>query len=402
MLRGKKILLGVTGGIAAYKSALLVRELIKKGALVKVIMTKGASDFITPLTLSVLSKNPVFIDFFNPQTGEWNNHVDLGIWADAFIIAPATANTLGKMANGISDNLLLATYLSARCPVFVAPAMDLDMYKHESVIQNLQTLKNRSVHIIPAESGELASGLQGEGRMAEPENIIRFIENFLSQNLPLAGKKALITAGPTYEPIDPVRFIGNRSSGLMGIEIANRFADLGAAVTLVLGPTHLRASDAVETIRVETADEMAEKAIQKAPNADFIVCAAAVADYKPENPQKEKIKKTGEQLSVNLVKNPDILAYLGQHKTAKQIVVGFALETEQEEKNALDKLSRKNADIIILNSLRDEGSGFMSPTNKITIFDRLGNRVEFMQKPKNKVAEDIVNAATELYSKLTS
>ncbi|MCG9911902.1 MAG: bifunctional phosphopantothenoylcysteine decarboxylase/phosphopantothenate--cysteine ligase CoaBC [Flavobacteriales bacterium] len=402
MLRGKKILLGVTGGIAAYKSALLVRELIKKGALVKVIMTKGASDFITPLTLSVLSKNPVFIDFFNPQTGEWNNHVDLGIWADAFIIAPATANTLGKMANGISDNLLLATYLSARCPVFVAPAMDLDMYKHESVIQNLQTLKNRSVHIIPAESGELASGLEGEGRMAEPENIIRFIENFLSQNLPLAGKKALITAGPTYEPLDPVRFIGNRSSGLMGIEIANRFADLGAAVTLVLGPTHLRASDTVETIRVETADEMAEKAIQKAPNSDFIVCAAAVADYKPENPQKEKIKKTGEKLSVNLVKNPDILAYLGLHKTAKQIVVGFALETEQEEKNAQDKLSRKNADIIILNSLRDEGSGFMSPTNKITIFDRLGNRVEFMQKPKNKVAEDIVNAATELYSKLTS
>jgi phosphopantothenoylcysteine decarboxylase/phosphopantothenate--cysteine ligase len=402
MLRGKKILLGVTGGIAAYKSAHLVRELIKKGSRVKVIMTKGASDFITPLTLSVLSKNPVFIDFFDPRTGQWNNHVDLGIWADVFIIAPATANTLGKMANGISDNLLLATYLSARCPVFLAPSMDLDMYRHESVIQNLQTLKNRGVGIIPAESGELASGLWGEGRMAEPENIIRFVENFLSQNRPLAGKKALITAGPTFEPIDPVRFIGNRSSGLMGIEIANRFAELGAEVTLVLGPTHLSASDSVETIRVETADEMAEKAIQKAQNADFIVCAAAVADYKPQNPQKEKIKKTGEQISLNLVKNPDILAYLGKHKTADQIVVGFALETEDEEKNALDKLSRKNADIIVLNSLRDEGSGFISPTNKITIFNRLGNRVEFTRKPKNKVAEDIVNAATELYSKLNS
>lgn len=399
MFHGKHILVGVTGGIAAYKSALLVREFIKGGAHVKVIMTKGACDFITPLTLSVLSKNPVYTEFFNPQTGEWNNHVDLGLWADAFIIAPATANSLGKMASGISDNLLLATYLSARCPVFVAPAMDLDMYKHPATLANLAKLQEHGIHIIPAENGELASGLSGEGRMAEPPHILEFVRQHFSQSLPLFGKKVLITAGPTYEPLDPVRFIGNRSTGLMGIEIARIFAEKGAEVNLVIGPTHLDIPKGVKAEHVGTAQEMADRVFAQAENADYIICAAAVADYRPEQAATEKIKKDGDTLDVHLVKNVDILSTLGKTKKDHQILVGFALETQNEAENALGKLHRKNADIIVLNSLRDSGAGFGTPTNKITIFDKHGNRENFEQKSKNKVAEDIVNKAVSLASK---
>lgn len=399
MLSGKHILLGVSGGIAAYKSALLVRELIKGGALVKVIMTKGACDFITPLTISTLSKNPVYTDLFNPQTGEWNNHVELGLWADAFIIAPATANTIGKMAGGISDNLLLTTYLSARCPVFVAPAMDLDMYKHPAFVQNIDRLKAQKVRIIPAESGELASGLSGEGRMAEPANIVQFLSDYFEQGKPLRGKKALITAGPTHEAIDPVRFIGNRSSGQMGIEIARVFAELGAESILILGPSHLEVPKEIKTIRVESAREMAEVVFQHSESTHFLVCAAAVADYRPETEQTQKIKKTGETLQLNLIKNPDILFELGQRKKEGQILVGFALETDNEEANALAKLKHKNADMIVLNSMRNAEAGFAKPTNKITIFDLHGKREDFDTKPKNKVAEDIVNKAVQLATK---
>lgn len=399
MLSGKHILLGVSGGIAAYKSALLVRELIKGGALVKVIMTKGACDFITPLTISTLSKNPVYTDLFNPETGEWNNHVELGLWADAFVIAPATANTIGKMAGGISDNLLLTTYLSARCPVFVAPAMDLDMYKHPAFVQNIETLKTQNVRIIPAESGELASGLSGEGRMAEPANIVQFLSDYFEHGKPLKGKRALITAGPTHEAIDPVRFIGNRSSGQMGIEIARVFAELGAESVLVLGPSHLEVPKGIQTIRVESAREMAEAVFQHSEHTHFLVCAAAVADYRPETEQTQKIKKTGETLQLNLIKNPDILFELGQRKKEGQILVGFALETDNEEANALAKLKHKNADMIVLNSMRNAEAGFAKPTNKITIFDRHGKLEDFDTKPKNKVAEDIVNKAVQLATK---
>lgn len=398
MLRGKHILIGVTGGIAAYKSALLVRELIKSGAHVKVIMTKGASDFITPLTLSVLSKNPVHTEFFDPQTGAWNNHVELGIWADVFIIAPATANSLGKMVNGIADNLLLATYLSVRCPVFVAPAMDLDMYKHPSTLENLQKLAERGVDIIPAETGELASGLSGEGRMAEPAHIVEFVTHVLAQSKPLFGKKVLITAGPTYEPLDPVRFIGNRSTGLMGIEIAKEFQDRGAEVYLVIGPSHIEIPSGIQAFRVETAQDMANEVFSRSDDADFIVCAAAVADYRAANPSTEKIKKHGDTLDVQLVKNTDILSELGKRKKESQVLVGFALETQNEEANALDKLKRKNADMIVLNSLREPGAGFGGPTNKITIFDKYGQREDFDRKSKNKVAVDIVNKAVNLSS----
>jgi phosphopantothenoylcysteine decarboxylase/phosphopantothenate--cysteine ligase len=396
MFHGKHILVGVTGGIAAYKSALLVREFIKGGAQVKVIMTQGACDFITPLTLSVLSKNPVYMEFFNPQTGEWNNHVELGLWADAFVIAPATANSLGKMASGISDNLLLATFLSARCPVFVAPAMDLDMYKHPATLENIQKLVAHGTYIIPAENGELASGLSGEGRMAEPTNITTFISQSFSKNQPLYGKKVLITAGPTYEALDPVRFIGNRSTGLMGIEIAREFRALGAEVNLIIGPSHLEIPSGILTTRVETAQQMADSVFAISDSADFIVCAAAVADYRPLNPSAEKIKKHGDTLDIQFVKNTDILSELGKRKKEGQVLVGFALETQNEEENALGKLQRKNADIIVLNSLRDAGAGFGTPTNKITIFDKHGQRENFDRKEKNKVAADIVNKAVSM------
>lgn len=395
MLAGKHVLLGVTGGIAAYKTAFLVRELIKSGARVQVIMTQGASDFVTPLTLATLSKNPVYTDFFNPENGSWTNHVELGLWADYFIIAPATANTISKLAKGQSDNLLTATYLSARCPVFIAPAMDLDMWAHPSVQQNIGLLKERGDLIIPPEKGELASGLQGEGRMAEPENIVKFLTAWTAERKPLAGKKAMITAGPTFEPLDPVRFIGNRSSGLMGIEIARRFRELGAEVHLILGPTHLEPPAGLNVIRVETAVEMHEAAMIHASDSDFLVCAAAVADYRPENNRAEKIKKTDETFQLNLVKNPDILKDLGEIKKPGQVLIGFALETHDEEFHARKKLEEKRADLIVLNSLRNPEAGFAKPTNKITIFDRSGGSREFEAKPKNKVAADIVTYATE-------
>lgn len=393
MLAGKHILLGVTGGIAAYKTTYLVRHLIKSGAEVRVIMTPSASAFITPLTLSTLSKNPVHRELFNPETGMWNNHVDLGLWADYFIIAPATANTLSKLASGQSDNLLTATYLSARCPIFIAPAMDLDMWAHPAVQQNITLLKERGNLIIPPEKGELASGLEGEGRMAEPENIMKFLMDRCQSKLPLNGKKVLVTAGPTYEPIDPVRFIGNRSSGLMGIEIAKCFAEKGARVVLVLGPTHLEPPKGIDVLRVETAAQMFDAAMTHSPDADFIICAAAVADYRPGEMQERKIKKTEESLRLDLVKNADILAHIGRQKRPEQILVGFALETHDEESNALKKLETKKTDLMVLNSMQDPAAGFGKATNKITIFDRMGGRYDFEPKLKNKVAEDIVHMA---------
>jgi phosphopantothenoylcysteine decarboxylase/phosphopantothenate--cysteine ligase len=393
MLAGKHILLGVTGGIAAYKTTYLVRHLIKSGAEVRIIMTPSAKAFITPLTLSTLSKHPVHTEMFDSETGTWNNHVELGIWADYFIIAPATANTLSKLASGQSDNLLTATYLSSRCPVFIAPAMDLDMWIHPAVQQNITLLKERGNLIIPPEKGELASGLEGEGRMAEPENVLQFIIDQQISKLTLNGKKVLVTAGPTYEPIDPVRFIGNRSSGLMGIEIAKRFAEKGAGVVLVLGPTHLEPPKGMEILRVETAEQMFDAAMTNSPDADFIICAAAVADYRPGEARDRKIKKTEEPLRLELVKNTDILAHIGKQKRPEQVLVGFALETHDEEYNALKKLENKNADLIVLNSLQDPEAGFGKATNKITIFDRKGQRHDFEPKLKNKVAEDIVDMA---------
>ncbi len=391
MLAGKKILLGVTGGIAAYKTTFLVRLLLKAGAEVKVILTQSAVSFVTPLTLATLSKNPVHLDFINEADGtlDWNNHVELGLWADLMIIAPATANTLSKMANGSSDNLLLATYLSAKCKVFFAPAMDLDMYQHPTTKANYQKLQSFGNIMIPATTGELASGLDGEGRMEEPEKIVEFIEDYLKEGLPLSHKKVLITAGPTYEAIDPVRFIGNHSSGLTGIELAKKAASLGADVVLVLGPSAIQVNDtSIQVIRVTSADEMYAAVMENFKNAEVVIAAAAVADYKPKNQAKEKIKKSSDSLSIELVKNKDILHTMGTSKTG-QYLVGFALETENELANALQKLKKKNLDAIILNSLKDEGAGFGGSTNKITIIDKNSSIKTFEVKSKAKVASDI-------------
>ncbi|MGB5645564.1 MAG: bifunctional phosphopantothenoylcysteine decarboxylase/phosphopantothenate--cysteine ligase CoaBC [Muriicola sp.] len=391
MLAGKKILLGVTGGIAAYKTTFLVRLLIKAGAEVKVILTQSAVSFVTPLTLATLSKNPVHLDFINEADGtlDWNNHVELGLWADLMIIAPATANTLSKMANGSSDNLLLATYLSAKCKVFFAPAMDLDMYQHPTTKANYQKLQSFGNIMIPATSGELASGLDGEGRMEEPEKIVEFIEDYLKEGLPLSHKKVLITAGPTYEAIDPVRFIGNHSSGLMGVELAKKAASLGADVVLVLGPSAIQINDtSIQVIRVTSADEMYVAVMENFKNAEVVIAAAAVADYKPKNRAKEKIKKSSDSLNIELVKNKDILLSMGKSKTG-QYLVGFALETENELANALQKLKKKNLDAIILNSLKDEGAGFGGSTKKITIIDTNSSIKAFEVKTKAKVASDI-------------
>ncbi|MDC6364961.1 MULTISPECIES: bifunctional phosphopantothenoylcysteine decarboxylase/phosphopantothenate--cysteine ligase CoaBC [Flavobacteriaceae] len=391
MLGGKKILLGITGGIAAYKTTFLVRLMIKAGAEVKVVMTQSASSFVSPLTLSTLSKNPVLMDFVNAEDGSisWNNHVELGLWADLMVIAPATANTLSKMANGTCDNLLLATYLSAKCPVYFAPAMDLDMYKHPSTKTSIEKLQSFGNTMIPAESGELASGLHGEGRMAEPENIIQFIQEDIIQGLPLKGKKVLITAGPTHEAIDPVRFLGNRSSGTMGFELAKKAADLGAEVILVSGPTNLIVENvAIDLIRVISAQEMYDACHQYYPNVDVAISAAAVADYRPKNVAKEKIKKEEGGLKIELERNPDILKSLGEAKK-NQFLVGFALETENEVKNAKGKLQRKNLDAIILNTLKDEGAGFGKGTNKITFIDKNLDEKTFPLKTKPEVASDI-------------
>lgn len=393
VLKGKKILLGVTGGIAAYKTASLVRLFIKAGAQVQVVMTPASKDFVTPLTLSTLSKNPVFSEFYNEEDENalWNNHVELGLWADLMIIAPATANTLAKMANGNCDNLLMATYLSAKCPVYFAPAMDLDMYKHPTSIDNFHKLQLFGNIMIPAESGELASGLSGEGRMAEPENIISFLENDILQKLPLKGKKILITAGPTYEAIDPVRFIGNHSSGKMGFDIANQAVQLGAEVILISGPTHLNVTNSViNVIRVQSAEEMYEQCHLYFDSVDIAIAAAAVADYKPKVVANQKIKKSENNFSIELEKTKDILASLGAIKK-HQFLVGFALETENEIEHAKLKIQKKNLDLIVLNSLNDKGAGFGKETNKVTFIDKSFQIEPMPLKSKEEVAKDILN-----------
>lgn len=400
VLSGKKILLGISGGIAAYKTASLVRLFIKSGAEVQVVMTPASKDFVTPLTLSTLSKKPVFSEFFNEEDSNalWNNHVELALWADIMLIAPATANTLSKMANGTCDNLLIATYLSGKCPVYIAPAMDLDMYKHHSTLHSLEKLKSFGNLIIPAESGELASGLQGEGRMAEPENIVAFIQNDIEGKLPLRGKKILITAGPTYESIDPVRFIGNHSSGKMGYDIANCAANNGAEVILVSGPTHLSIQNtAVQLIKVTSAAQMYEQCKTYFDNVDVAIAAAAVADYKPKNVALQKIKKSESNLTIELEKTQDILAYMGENKK-NQFLIGFALETENEIENAKLKIQKKRLDLIVLNSLQDEGAGFGKSTNKVTFIDKNFN-IEAMQlKSKEAVAYDIINKVIQHYN----
>jgi len=393
VLSSKNILLGVTAGIAAYKTAYLVRLFIKAGANVQVIMTPASKEFVTPLTLSTLSKNPVHSTFYekNDDNELWNSHVDLGLWADYLVIAPATANTLSKMASGTCDNLLLATYLSAKCPVYIAPAMDLDMYKHTSTKENLNKLESFSNTIIPAESGELASGLLGEGRMAEPESILSFIENDILSRLPLKGKKVLITAGPTYEAIDPVRYIGNHSSGKMGFELAKEAANLGAEVFLISGPSNEKVDHSlIHRIDVVSAEEMYLATHNHYKNVEIAILAAAVADFKPVTIAVQKIKKKEASLTIELTQTKDILASLGKQKT-NQFLVGFALETNNELENAIGKLKRKNLDLIVLNSLQDKGAGFKKSTNKVTLIDQKENVTEFGLKSKSEVAQDIFN-----------
>ncbi len=393
VLSGKKVLLGVTGGIAAYKSTFIVRLLIKAGAAVKVIMTPSARDFVTPLTLSTLSKNPVLTHFTNEddENDTWNNHVDLGLWADLMIIAPATANTMSKMVNGNIDNLLLATYCSAKCPVYFAPAMDLDMYKHPSTTINFDKLAAYGNLMIPAGEGELASGLSGKGRMAEPEEIISFIEKDLQNKHLLHDKTCLITAGPTYEAIDPVRFIGNHSSGKMGAALALEMAQQGAHVFLVMGPSAVKVDHhLINRIDVKSAQQMYDVVHDKIAQVDIAIFSAAVADYRPANPVEQKIKKKSDTLQIELVKNPDILASVGSLDN-KPFIVGFALETENELEHAFAKAEKKNTDLLVLNSMRDKGAGFGVDTNKISIIDREKNVFDFETKPKSEVAKDIVH-----------
>ncbi|UTW61049.1 bifunctional phosphopantothenoylcysteine decarboxylase/phosphopantothenate--cysteine ligase CoaBC [bacterium SCSIO 12741] len=400
MLKGRKILLCVTGSIAAYKSAALTRLLVKAGAEVRVVMTHSASEFITAPTLATLSKNPVLSDFYTDKdSGTWTNHVDLGLWADLMLVAPASANTLAKMASGISDNLLLTTYLSARCPVWVCPAMDLDMYAHSSTQRNLETLRNSGVRVIDAQDGELASGLEGKGRMEEPENIVQAIVDWWGVDSFLQDKTVLITAGPTYEPIDPVRFIGNRSSGKMGYALAEAAANLGARVVLVSGPVQVKAEHpSIEVVPVETAAEMYQEAVSRFNSSDVAILAAAVADYTPEQVADQKIKKESGAPELKLTKTRDILAELGGKKTESQTLIGFALETNDEESNAWKKLKNKNLDFIVLNSLRDPGAGFSVDTNKITILDKNQNKTSFDLKSKTEVASDIINYLKSYWS----
>lgn len=401
VLSGKKILLGVTAGIAAYKTPFLIRLLVKSGAEVQVVTTPSAKDFVTPLTLSTLSQKPVYTSFFNEEdeNAVWNSHVDLALWADYMLFAPLTANTLAKMAQGISDNLLMAVYLSAKCPIYFAPAMDLDMYKHPTTAKNINKLQSFNQTFIPPENGELASGLVGMGRMPEPENIINFLENHIAKNLPLYGKKVLITAGPTYEAIDPVRFIGNHSSGKMGVALANTAANLGADVTLVIGPSAIKKMHPnINRVDVVSAEDMFKATTAKFNIADIAILAAAVSDYKPARQEKQKIKKKDSNLNINLVPTKDILATLGKIKK-HQFLVGFALETNDELKNAKAKLKRKNLDLIVLNSLKDKGAGFKGDTNKITLIDANTNVKNFSLKDKALVAQDILN---EIISKLNA
>lgn len=396
MLQGKKILLGITGSIAAYKSVYLVRQLVKAGAEVKVVMTPSSKDFVTSLTLSTLSKNPILTELFDEDS--WSNHVMLGRWADVMLIAPLSCNTLAKMAKGQCDNLLLAVYLSATCPVIVAPAMDEDMWLHPATKANLATIESFGNKVIPVNKGDLASGLHGEGRMAEPEDIVEYINTNFFLTRPLAGKKALVTAGPTYEHIDPVRFIGNHSSGKMGVAIAQELQSRGAEVTIILGPSSYTFSgNGMKVVKVTSAEEMYNAGDEAFKKSDITVMAAAVADYTPVVKAGEKIKKKEETLTLELTKTKDILKSLGEKKKKGQILVGFALETNNEKENALDKLNRKNADIIVLNSLKDIGAGFGHDTNKITIFEKGGREFTFGIKTKKEVAKDIVDTIIRLY-----
>lgn len=396
MLEGKKILLGVTGSIAAYKSAILIRQLVKAGAEVQVIMSADAKEFISALTLSTLSKNPVYSEFVKNKQGEWTNHVDLALWADMLLIAPASANTIAKMANGICDNLLLATYLSAKCDVVFASAMDLDMYKHPSTIKNINTLKSFGNYHIESTHGELASGLIGQGRMAEVEDIVEYLNSHFSKKKDLINKKVLITAGPTYEAIDPVRFIGNHSSGKMGYELANECAARGAKVVLVSGPSNEKIQNHnIHLVKVQSAEQMYNACINEFKDCDIAIMSAAVADYTPKNTATQKIKKHDAELTVELVKTKDILKSLGDQKK-NQILVGFALETENEIQNAITKLEKKNADFIVLNSLNDEGAGFKHDTNKIKIIAKNTSIKEYTVKSKKEVASDIINEVITL------
>ncbi|MBN2522129.1 MAG: bifunctional phosphopantothenoylcysteine decarboxylase/phosphopantothenate--cysteine ligase CoaBC [Bacteroidales bacterium] len=403
MLKGKKILIGVTGSIAAYKAAFLIRLLVKRGAKVRVIMTETAKEFITPLTLATLSKTPVLTDFFNPENGDWNSHVDLGNWADAFLIAPATANSIAKLTHGIADNLLLTTYLSAKCKVFVVPAMDLNMLNHITTRENIQKLKDRGNTIIEPASGELASGLEGKGRMEEPEEIVKVLEGFFNGKLAekkneinrLSVKKVLVTAGPTYEPFDPVRYISNHSTGKMGYSVAEAFAQTGCEVFLVSGPTNLSVPSLVaHSYRVQTSDEMFNLSKKIFKNVDIAVFSAAVADYKPARVSSQKIKSKSKKIDINLVPTVDIAFELGKVKR-DQFTIGFALETEDETKNAKKKLVKKNLDLIVLNSLQDEGAGFGYDTNKITVIDKYNNIYKFGLKTKDEVAFDILKLVNE-------
>ena len=397
MLKGKKVLLGITASIAAYKTAELVRLFKKAGASVRVIQTEASLDFIAPLTLATLSEKPVLTKMVDPDSGEWSNHVELGLWADIMVIAPLTANTMAKMKAGECDNLLLATYLSAKCPIYFAPAMDLDMYKHSSTKANISTLQEYGNILIPSGFGELASGLVGEGRMAEPSEIIDSITAELNKDLPLTNKRVLITAGPTHESIDPARYIANRSSGKMGIALAVEAANNGALVSLVLGPTHLNCKHANITVyKVVTASQMHEQVNAHFPTTEIGIFAAAVADYKPDVVAKNKIKKSDSNLNISLEKTVDILAEIGNKKNDKQFIVGFALETDNEVENAKDKLKRKNLDMIVLNSLNNNGAGFLHNTNKITIIDKANNISDFELKDKSEVAKDVIDKIIEL------
>lgn len=392
MLKGKKILLGITGSIAAYKSANIVRLLVTNGAEVKVVMTPLSKEFIGPLSLATLSKNPILVDFFNPENGSWNSHVDLGIWADAYLIAPATANTIGKMANGIADNLLLTSYLSARCPVFVAPAMDLDMYLHPANQKNIEILKSYGNFIIEPQSGELASGLIGKGRMEEPEAILKVLIEFFEKKKTLKNKKVLITAGPTQEKIDSVRYISNYSSGKMGYAIAEECANRGAEVLLISGPVNIQTKNKnIQTINIVSADEMFDIVMQNSKSAEIMIFAAAVADYKATNKSDNKIKREQNNIAINLEANKDIAAEIGKLKSKNQISIGFALESEKEIENAQKKLEKKNFDFIVLNSIKDSGAGFNFDTNKISIINNNKEVLEFDLKTKDLVAKDIID-----------
>ena len=398
MLRNKHIVLGITGSIAAYKACLIIRGLIKQGAEVQVVITPAGREFITPITLSTLTQKPVICDFFNHQDGTWNSHVDLGLWADAMLIAPATASTIGKMAHGVADNMLITTYLSMKAPVFIAPAMDLDMYAHPSTQENLQLLSKRGNHIIEPGTGFLASKLEGKGRMQEPEEIVRTLDEYFSQSQELKGKRVLITAGPTYEKIDPVRFIGNYSSGKMGFALAEECARRGAEVELVSGPVSLQIHHpSVHRTNVESAQEMFHAATERFTQADIAILCAAVADFTPTQVAGTKIKREGEELVLHLSPTHDIAQYLGKMKRDGQIMIGFALETNDEEAHAKDKLKRKNLDFIVMNSLQDKGAGFRHDTNKVTIIDAQG-KTEYPLKDKKEVAEDIVNRICTLLS----